>query len=93
VWADGILLAGYLSARKLRDTVGASNIDKYILPAVAVIVVVSVIPIFVEVLRNRRERRNAPGRSGGRIDRDAPAADDGRVDDSTQAARAGEPRQ
>jgi membrane-associated protein len=93
VWADGILLAGYLSARKLRDTVGASNIDKYILPAVAVIVVVSVIPIFVEVLRNRRERRNGPGRSGGRIDRDAPAADDGRVDDSTQAARAGEPRQ
>jgi len=61
VWADGILLAGYLSARKLRDTVGAANIDKYLLPAIAVIVIVSVIPIFVEVLRNRRERRRNPG--------------------------------
>lgn len=63
IWADGILLAGYLSARKLRDAVGASNIDKYILPAVAVIVVISVIPIFIEFWRTRRQarRRQASG--------------------------------
>ena len=70
VWADGILLAGYLSARKLRDTVGAANIDKYLLPAIAVIVIVSVIPIFVEVARNRRQRRRNPAvrHDGGRVD-------------------------
>jgi membrane-associated protein len=54
LWTDGILLAGYLPARKLRDTIGAANIDKYLLPAVVVIVLISLIPIFVEVLRARR---------------------------------------
>jgi membrane-associated protein len=71
LWADGVLLAGYLSARKLRDTVGAANIDKYLLPAVAVIVVLSVLPLLVEVVRGRRRARrreeqmtpNRPGRS------------------------------
>jgi membrane-associated protein len=74
VWTDGILLAGYLSARKLRDTVGSANIDKYILPAVAVIVVISVIPIFVEILRTRRDvrRRNqGPASKDAESDRDS----------------------
>lgn len=60
VWTDAILLAGYLPARKLRDTIGATNIDKYLLPAVAVIVVLSLLPIAVEVLRNRRRPRPHP---------------------------------
>jgi membrane-associated protein len=55
LWAEGVLLAGYLSARTLRDQVGAANIDKYLLPAVAVIVVISLIPILVEYLRHRRD--------------------------------------
>jgi membrane-associated protein len=54
LWTDGILLAGYLPARKLRDTIGAANIDRYLLPVVVLIVLVSLIPIFVEVLRARR---------------------------------------
>jgi membrane-associated protein len=54
LWTDAILLAGYLPARKLRDTIGAANIDKYLLPVVALIVVLSLIPVFVEVIRNRR---------------------------------------
>jgi membrane-associated protein len=58
-WCDGVLLAGYLSARKLRDTVGAANIDKYLLPAVAVIVLISVLPLAVEVVRGRRRARRA----------------------------------
>jgi membrane-associated protein len=57
LWTDGILLVGYLPARRLRDTIGAANIDKYLLPVVALIVVVSFIPIVIEVLRNRREGR------------------------------------
>jgi membrane-associated protein len=58
-WTEAILLAGYLPARTLRDTIGATNIDKYLLPVVAVIVLLSLIPIGVEVLRARRERPRA----------------------------------
>jgi membrane-associated protein len=57
LWTDGVLLAGYLPARKLRDTIGAANIDKYLLPVVGVIVVVSVLPIVFEVIRTRRAER------------------------------------
>jgi len=59
VWSDGVLLAGYLPARKLRDSIGATNIDKYLLPAVAVIVLVSLTPIAIELLRNRRARHTS----------------------------------
>ena len=58
LWTEAILLAGYLPAQKLRDTIGAANIDKYLLPVVALIVVVSLIPVFVEVVRNRRRARS-----------------------------------
>jgi len=60
LWCDGVLLAGYLLARKLRDTVGATNIDKYLLPVIALIVVVSALPLGIEVLRSRRRNRTAP---------------------------------
>jgi membrane-associated protein len=60
LWTDAIVLAGYLPARKLRDTIGAANIDKYLLPVVALIVVLSLIPIFVEVVRARLRRSDAP---------------------------------
>jgi membrane-associated protein len=82
LWADGILLTGYLLARKLRDTVGAANIDKYLLPAIAVIVILSVIPIFVEVLRNRRRGRNPSGRHEAGANRQA-AGSDHRTTDGT----------
>jgi membrane-associated protein len=58
LWTDAILLGGYLPAQKLRDTIGAANIDKYLLPVVALIVIISLIPVFVEVLRNRRRARS-----------------------------------
>ena len=63
LWTEGILLAGYLPAKKLRDSIGATNIDKYLLPAVALIVVLSLLPILVEVLRQRR--RSAVGAGAG----------------------------
>ena len=56
LWTDGILLVGYLLAERLA---GIHNIDRYILPAVALIVLVSVMPILLEILRGWRARRRA----------------------------------
>ncbi|MFF4210226.1 DedA family protein [Streptomyces sp. NPDC001796] len=48
LWSLGLTLAGY--------ALGSSvpNVDKYLLPMVAVIVLVSLIPVALEVLRSRR---------------------------------------
>jgi membrane-associated protein len=51
VWTDGIFLLGHF----LGDTV--PNIERYILPGVAVILILSVIPIIREVMKGRREQR------------------------------------
>ena len=59
LWTDGVLLVGYLLARQIYDAIG-DKIDRYILPVVALIVVISVLPIFIEILRERRARKNAP---------------------------------
>lgn len=48
IWAIGVTLAGYW----LGSTV--HNVDHYLLPIVAVVVIVSLIPIAVEILRARR---------------------------------------
>jgi membrane-associated protein len=58
LWADGIILIGYLLADRIYAAIG-DKIDQYILPVVALIVVVSVLPIFFEFLRDRRARRRA----------------------------------
>ncbi|MDT4988335.1 MAG: hypothetical protein QOI74_2429 [Micromonosporaceae bacterium] len=46
------------AARKLRDT--TATIDRYLLPVVALIVAVSLLPIVFEVIRTRRAERR-PG--------------------------------
>jgi membrane-associated protein len=48
VWSLGITLAGYA----LGSTV--PGVDQYLLPAIAVIVVLSLVPILIELRRNRR---------------------------------------
>src|SRR5207248_10975545 len=48
VWAVGVTLLGFF----LGQTV--PNIDKYLLPAIALIVVLSVVPVAIELLRARR---------------------------------------
>ncbi|MYV43086.1 DedA family protein [Streptomyces sp. SID1328] len=55
VWTVGLVLAGY--------GLGASvpNVDRYLLPIIAVIVIVSLIPVGLELLRSRRSR----GANGG----------------------------
>jgi membrane-associated protein len=58
VWTVGLVLAGY----GLGSTV--PNVDHYLLPLVAVIVIVSLLPLGLEVLRSRRRARTNP--DGGR---------------------------
>ncbi|MFD0822643.1 DedA family protein, partial [Micromonospora zhanjiangensis] len=58
LWTDGIILVGYLLADRIYKAIG-DKIDRYILPVVALIVVISVLPIFFEFLRDRRARRRA----------------------------------
>ncbi|MFD6023628.1 DedA family protein [Streptomyces griseoluteus] len=55
VWTVGLVLAGY--------GLGASvpNVDRYLLPIIAVIVIVSLVPVGLELLRSRRSR----GANGG----------------------------
>jgi membrane-associated protein len=52
VWSIGVTLAGY--------ALGASvpGIDQYLLPAIAVIVIISVIPIGLELLKARRAAKS-----------------------------------
>ena len=57
IWAAGVTLAGY----GLGSTI--PSIDTYLLPIIAVIIIVSLIPIGLELLRTRRATRSAdPGR-------------------------------
>jgi membrane-associated protein len=55
IWAAGVTLAGYA----LGSTI--PSIDTYLLPIIAVIVVVSLIPVGLELLRARRAGRGPAG--------------------------------
>ena len=57
LWTCGIILGGYLLAEQIVNVIPPEKIDTYLLPAVMLIVLVSLIPIFVEIARARRERR------------------------------------
>jgi membrane-associated protein len=58
LWTDGVLLIGYLLAQRIYDAIG-DKIDHYILPVVALIVLISVLPIIIEMIRERRARKKA----------------------------------
>lgn len=51
LWAVGITLLGYWLGSKIH------SIDTYLLPIIAVIIVVSLVPVLLEVLRHRRGSR------------------------------------
>ncbi|GAB4056221.1 DedA family protein [Catellatospora paridis] len=64
LWVDGILLAGYLLAEQIISAIGGpEHIDKYILPMVFLIVFLSLIPVFIEIIRERQAKKR--GRHGG----------------------------
>ena len=54
VWTVGLVLAGY--------ALGASipGVDAYLLPVIALIVIVSLVPLGLEILRERRRTRSTP---------------------------------
>jgi membrane-associated protein len=52
LWAVGVSLLGFFLGKQI----GEDNIDKYLLPIVAVIIVLSLIPPFLEYLKHRRRR-------------------------------------
>lgn len=54
-WAVGVTLTGYA----LGETI--PNVDRYLLPIIALIVVVSVVPVGIELLKARRAGRVAAG--------------------------------
>jgi membrane-associated protein len=58
LWTDGVLLVGHLLAQQIYDAIG-DNIDHYILPVVALIVLISVLPIIIEMIRERKAKKKA----------------------------------
>ncbi|GAA1585249.1 DedA family protein [Actinoplanes couchii] len=57
LWTDGIILLGYLLAEQIYAAIG-DKIDRYILPVVVLIVLISVLPIGIELLRERKAKKN-----------------------------------
>jgi membrane-associated protein len=64
IWTEGVLLAGYFLGDKIKNVIPPDKVDTYLIPAVAVIVLISLLPIFIEVIRRRREGRH-PASGGG----------------------------
>lgn len=56
VWAVGLTVAGHLLGTYI------PGVDKYLLPVVALVVIVSLLPLAIELVRERRRRR--PSGSG-----------------------------
>ena len=51
IWTDTILLLGYLLGEKIKG-----SIDSYLLPIIGLIIFLSLLPIFFEVLRERKRK-------------------------------------
>jgi membrane-associated protein len=52
IWTDGIIIAGYFLGEKLEGSV-----DKYLLPVIALIIFLSLLPVMGEVIRGLKKRR------------------------------------
>lgn len=61
LWTDGIIIVGYALAKQISDLIPPEKIDTYLLPAVLLIVLISAMPIFIEIFRGWRERRHNKG--------------------------------
>jgi membrane-associated protein len=59
IWTDGVLVAGYALSKKIQDLIPPEKIDTYLLPAILVIVLLSALPVLIELIRNRRSSRKA----------------------------------
>jgi membrane-associated protein len=52
LWAVGVTVLGYF----LADVIGPDNIDKYLLPIIAVIILISVAPPALHLLKEKENR-------------------------------------
>lgn len=57
LWTDGVLLIGYFLAQNITEYIPAEKIDSYLLPVIVLIVLISAVPIFIEIWRGRREKK------------------------------------
>ncbi|MDT4994568.1 MAG: rane-associated protein [Actinoplanes sp.] len=73
LWTDGVLLIGYALAQQIYHAIG-DQIDHYILPVVLVIVLISILPILIEMLRERRAKKRAAAAGVSSDEPDAAAA-------------------
>lgn len=53
IWTDGILLIGYLLGEKIEG-----SIDRYLLPIIGLIIVLSLLPIALELYRERKRKKS-----------------------------------
>lgn len=53
LWTDGLILLGFILGEKLKG-----SIDSYLLPVVGLIVVLSLLPLAIEILREFRTKRH-----------------------------------
>jgi membrane-associated protein len=88
LWCDGVLLVGYLLAQQIYDAIG-DNIDHYLLPVVFVIVLISILPILIEMIRERKAKKRAAA-EGRPAEEASPAAAIGVVAAATVAGIAEE---
>jgi membrane-associated protein len=52
IWTDGVLLLGYILGERLEGSV-----DHYLLPIIGLIILLSVIPVGLEILRERKKKK------------------------------------
>ena len=63
IWTEAVLLVGHFLGQQLG---AAFSIDKYIVPIVLLIVVLSLIPVALEIRKVRKSRRDRDGGNGPR---------------------------
>ncbi len=59
LWSAGVIMLGYVLGESV------PNIDRYLLPIIALIVAISVTPMALEILRNRRRAKTTAPPGGG----------------------------
>jgi membrane-associated protein len=68
LWTDGILLAGWALAKQITNVIPPEKIDSYIIPVTLLIVVLSALPIIIEVGRGYADRHRSQASAAPRRD-------------------------
>jgi membrane-associated protein len=53
IWVDGIVIAGYYLGEKIKG-----SLDTYLLPITLLVIFITTIPIFIELFRERRTKKD-----------------------------------